>query len=90
MSRISLACACLVFLVGVIAAQQSVYMTVAYCPTPYTGAGAVVKIIPSTGAYSIVGKFGMWRLILFGILTAFRMAKGDFWLHAGLRSHHHL
>jgi hypothetical protein len=42
-----------------LAASPSVYLTVGYCPSVFTGEGAVVEVDPSTGSISIVKKFAL-------------------------------
>ena len=37
--------------------MDSVYLTIAYCPTPFTGAGAVVQASAATGNFSIESRF---------------------------------
>jgi len=41
------------------ASSDSVLLTIGYCPTAFTGQGAVVKVDPQTGNYTIMHKFGL-------------------------------
>jgi hypothetical protein len=50
--------------VGVACADE-LLLTVAYCPTAFTGAGALVSVDTSTGAYSIKSTFD-WPAEIFG------------------------
>ena len=40
-------------------ASASVYLTVAYCPSVFSGEGAVVKVDPHTGNFEVVKKYAM-------------------------------
>ena len=39
--------------------MDAVYLTTAFCPTPFTGMGAVVKVNASSGTWHITGKFAL-------------------------------
>ena len=41
------------------ATLDHVYLTLAYCPSAFSGEGAVVKVAPDTGAFSITRKFDL-------------------------------
>jgi hypothetical protein len=57
--------ALIAFSAAVVKASESIYLTVAYCPTDFTGKGAVVKVDPASGAWNIVGVFN-WPDEIFG------------------------
>jgi hypothetical protein len=65
MQRIACTLAVLVCTFAAAQAAESVYMTIAYCPTDFTGKGAVVKVDPASGAWTIVGQFN-WPDEIFG------------------------
>lgn len=44
------------------AAAQQIYLTVAYCPTPFTDGGAIVSVDPVSGKFNIVGKFSTFAV----------------------------
>lgn len=46
----------------------SLYLTVAYCPTAFTGAGAIVKVDPIQGNFTIVHRFS-WPEAIFGCIA---------------------
>jgi hypothetical protein len=48
--------------------DESVILTVAFCPTDATSAGAVVKVDPNTGNFGVIGTFPFPKEI-FGMLT---------------------
>jgi len=57
--------AALAVLVSTALSQEAIYLTVGYCTDPFTGAGAIVKVNPTTGNYTIVQRF-KWPSELFG------------------------
>lgn len=48
--------------------QDSLLLTVAYCPDAFTGAGATVRVDPASGAWTIVSKF-FWPDAIFGCIA---------------------
>src|SRR3989338_3063020 len=48
-----------------VAATGELLLTVAYCPTPFTSAGAVVSVDTQTGAWQVKGTF-QWPSAVFG------------------------
>jgi len=48
-----------------ISATGNIYLTIAYCPGNFNGAGAIVEVNPTNGAWTIIGKF-TWGQATFG------------------------
>jgi len=62
--------AVLLAFVCAVAAQEAIYLTVGYCPDPFSGAGAIVKVNPTTGNWTIISRF-KWPSELFGCVIEY-------------------